>query len=83
MNQYRFSRAFKNQSAAYSLIAVLAALALAASIVFCWVWLVTLAVNYVLAYFGAKQVGMVLVFCCMFLLSCVGSYFRSPKVKVH
>jgi hypothetical protein len=83
MNQYRFSRAAKNQSAAYSLAAVLAALALAGLLVYGWVWLVTLAVNYVLTYFGLKPVGMLFVWICMFLLSTVGGYFKSQKVKVE
>ena len=69
MNQYRFNKQAKNQSAAFSAVAVLGALALL--------------VNYVLAYFGAKPVTMLLVFVCQCLLGVVGSYFRTQTVKVQ
>lgn len=60
------------------LLGVILGLALVAAMLYGWVWLVTLAVNYVLAYFAVKQVGMLLVFVCMFLLGTLASYFR-PK----
>jgi cell division protein FtsX len=46
-----------------------------------WVWLVTLAVNFVLAHFGMAPVGMLFVWVCMLLLSVVGSYLKSTKVE--
>jgi hypothetical protein len=62
---------------------VLVALAISVAFVYGWVWLVTLLVNFVLAAFGVKPVGMLLVWVCMLLLSIVGSYFRTSTVKVQ
>jgi len=64
-------------------IGVILGLALVAALVYGWVWLVTLLVNYVLAHFGVAPVGMLLVWVCMLLLSIVGSYFKPAKVKVE
>jgi uncharacterized membrane-anchored protein YitT (DUF2179 family) len=64
-----------------TVVIVLVALGLAVAIAYGWVWLVTLLVNYVLAAFGLKPVGMLLVWVCMLLLSIVGSYFRPRTVQ--
>lgn len=55
---------------------VVAALSIIVCFVYGWVWLVTLLVNFVLAYFGVKPVGMLLVWVCMLLLSVIGGYFK-------
>ncbi len=79
MNQYRFTKAAKNQSAAASAVAVLACLVLVAAIVWGYIWLLTFLVNYVLAYFGLKPVTMLLVFVCNLLLGLLGSRLRGTK----
>jgi hypothetical protein len=64
-------------------IGVVLGLAIVAALFYGWVWVLTLALNYVLASFGLKQVGMMLVFVCMFLLGVLSSYFRTKTVKVQ
>lgn len=80
-HQYKHSREAKNQSVAFAALVVIGTVVAAGLLLLGWVWLVTFAVNYVLAALGLKPVGMVLVFVCMFLLSCVGRYFKSGKVS--
>lgn len=55
---------------------IVAALSIIVGLVIGWVALVTLLVNFVLAYFGVKPVGMLLVWACMLLLSVIGGYFK-------
>ena len=74
---YGTRMATRKQGVAFSFVVVLGALAVFAAFIYGWMWLVTLAVNYVLAYFGLKQVGMLLVGVCMFLLGVLGSFFKS------
>jgi hypothetical protein len=61
--------------------AILGAIAFGIAIVYGWICLVTLAVNYVLVAFGMAPVSKFLVWVCMFLLSVVGSYFKAAQVK--
>ncbi len=79
MNQYRFTKAAKNQSAAAAAVAVLACLVLAAAIVWGYIWLLTFLINYVLASFGLKHVTMLLVFVCNLLLGLLGRRLRGTK----
>jgi ABC-type uncharacterized transport system permease subunit len=63
------------------MLGVILGLVIVGLCIYGWTWLLTLAVNYILASFGIKPVGMLLVFCCPFVLGKLASYFKRTQVK--
>ncbi len=65
------------------LLGVILGLAIVAGLVWGWVWLLTLIINYVLVAFGSTFVfSKTLTFCCMLLLSAIGSYFKARELRI-
>lgn len=78
-----FMSMWQGMSGAEVVACIVISLAIIGALVWLSVLIATLAVNYVLVTLGLQPVGMFFVWVCMFLLSWVGSYFRTSKVKVE